>query len=358
VSAFTADGYEVIIICTNDGFVEKMDPKSYAKFIPLKKLSPDKVNPFNEYALLKEFQQIYSSEQPDLILHYSIKPNIIGNLAAAKIGIPSICTLTGLGYTFLNLGLFKPVIKWLYKRALAHSSKIAFHNQDDLDLFTQSKIVDKDRCLVIQGSGVNTTYFHPKPNPRKDNKLVFLFVGRLLHDKGIIEFVEAAKKVKSQLADTEFWVVGDSLAENPAIVSPNKLEKWIAEGSIQYFGHSLDILSFYEKADVVVLPSYREGMPKVIIEALAMAKPIITTDTAGCKDTVNDGKNGFLIPVKDSEALVQAMLKIYDLSPEQRMAMGQESRALALEQFDEQIIMQKYLALAKEILNEDLIKAK
>jgi glycosyltransferase involved in cell wall biosynthesis len=346
----SAQGFRVVVIAPIDEYIHYLNDTHFIKHIALKKLNPQSKNPLKDLLLCKELYQIYKKEQPDLILHYTIKPNIWGNLAAKWANIPTISTLTGLGYTFLHGNFTKHIIRRLYKVALGQSKKLIFHNSDDQHLFKKYNLVGEGQGAVIPGSGVNTDFFSPIVKP-SSKKFIFLFVGRLLYDKGIAEFVDAARQIRRVTNNTEYWVVGQLNAKNPTAVSEHQLQDWLENKDIRYFGTSNDIRKYLKDADVFVLPSYREGMPRAVLEAMASAKPIITTDTAGCRDTVKEEENGFLVPVKDSISLAKAMLKMYHLNREELVKMGEKSREMTLEFFDETIIISEYLKLIKQIIS-------
>jgi len=357
IRELTKVGYRVIVIAPIDEYIHYLGDNYFIKHIAIKRLSPQSKNPLKDVLLCKELYDIYKKEQPDLILHYTIKPNIWGNFAARLANIPTISTLTGLGYTFLHGNFTKYIIRKLYKVALSKSKRLVFHNGDDLQLFEDFNLIPKGRGEVIPGSGVDTNFFSPFPkSPAK--KFIFLFVGRVLYDKGILEFVEAARQIRQVTKNTEYWVVGQLNAENPTAVSKHQLQVWLENKDIRYFGNSNDIRKFLKKADVFVLPSYREGMPRAVLEAMASAKPIITTDTAGCRDTVVEGENGYLVPVKDSISLAEAMLKIYYLDRNELREMGNASRDLVLQNFDEKIIIDRYLSLIQNITEMKVAKDK
>lgn len=338
-------GFEVVVIAPVDNYIHYLNESHFTKHISIRFLSPQSKNPIRDLLFLFELYRVFKEEQPDLILHYTIKPNIFGNLAARLAGIPSISTITGLGYTFLNKNLINRLVPFMYKVALKKVLKLIFYNSDDCQLFIQKKLIDAKRTTVIPGSGVNTNHFRPFPQPLPSQKFVFLFIGRLLYDKGLKEYVAAARYLKQVSTNIECWVIGELNAKNPATVAKAELVEWIDQKHIRYFGIALDVRQYLKRANVLVLPSYREGIPRSVLEAMAMQKPIITTNVAGCKETVETPENGFLVPPKNSEALQEAMLKMYTLNQEALLSMGEKSRIKALAEFDDQIIAKKYLRI-------------
>ncbi|MEO1263436.1 MAG: glycosyltransferase family 4 protein [Bacteroidota bacterium] len=337
--------HEVYVVSPIDEYIHYLNETEFIKHIPCKYLKPRSRNPFRDVLLVIELLIIYFRKKPDLIIHFTIKPNIFGNFAARILSIHSISVVTGLGFTFLNPVGVNRLIPWLYKIAFKNIKKLVLYNPDDRDVFVQQKIISPTKCTIISGSGVNTHYFMPEKADKKDDVFTFLFIGRLLKDKGLEEYVDATKKIREEHMNIESWVVGDFYDANPAAVNKDKLLEWIEQKDILYLGKVMDVRQVIKKVDVLVLPSYREGVPRVILEAMSMGKPIITTDTAGCKETVVHGKNGFVVPVKNSEALALAMGTIAQLQKKELEIMGRNSRRIAVEKFDEKIIVHNYLEL-------------
>ncbi len=349
IQLFQREDYQIIIIAPLDKYFGLFSKSDFSKFIPLKHLSPQSKNPFNDLFLLRELFKIYQKERPDLILHYTIKPNIFGSIAARWLGIPCISTVTGLGYTFLNESFYTALVKPLYKFAFRNNSKVIFHNHDDQALFINLGLVKKNFSEVIKGSGVNTNFFKPvKKEPSE--KFIFLFIGRLLFDKGIIEFMQAAQTAREKNKKIECWIVGELKAKNPSNIPEEELKKYISNEDIRYLGVAKDVRGFIKDADVVVLPSYREGMPRAVLEGMAMRKPIITTMTSGCREAVDEEVNGYLVPIRDSISLAKAMVKMSNLEEYEIDKMGIESRKKVLNEFDEKIINQQYLILVENLI--------
>jgi len=347
-----AEGYRVVVVAPVDEYIDYLHQTGVTRHVPLHHLRPQSRNPAHDLLLTWELYRIYRRERPDLILHYTIKPNIYGNLAARMAGIPSISTITGLGYTFLHASRFTTrAVQQLYRRALRWPRWVAFHNRDDEALFRSKRLVPPQRSLVIHGSGVNTNHFRPLPRPDSDS-FIFLFIGRLLSDKGLPELVEAGKQLRRRYPQAELWVVGELSPGNPSAISKEQVLNWMEAGHIRYAGHSRDVRPFIKIADAMVLPSHREGIPRALLEGMAMGKPIITTNVPGCRDTVEEGRNGFLVPSRDTPALSRAMERMLALPEEEREDMGIHSRRKSREEFEDKIITQRYTALIETILAE------
>jgi glycosyltransferase involved in cell wall biosynthesis len=347
--AFKQAGYRVLIVASEDEYTPLISEHSYSRFIPLRRLSAQQKNPVRDIFFLRELYYIYQEERPDLILHFTIKPNIYGSLAAHWAGIKSIPTITGLGYAFMHSSLLSHLARRMYKIAMSKVALALFHNTTDQDFFHEHNILDKRFSEVVPGSGVDTGYFRPLARPAND-KFVFLFLGRLLADKGIREYAEAAKQLKSVAPKAECWVVGGLDTGHSTSISESQLRNWQENYGIHYYGNTLDVRPYLQQAHALVLPSYREGMPRAILEALAMGRPVITTDTAGCRESI-DERCGMLVPPKDSLRLAEAMVQLYHCDEQLLEAMGKAARRRALEQFDDKIIVAQYLKICRALLH-------
>ncbi|MEL6864219.1 MAG: glycosyltransferase family 4 protein [Bacteroidota bacterium] len=350
VELLDKEQYELLVIAPVDHYISYLNKYPKVRHIHLHKLSRKSTNPLKDLALMQELYQIYKTEKPDLVIHYTVKPNIYGGFAAKMAGVKYLSTITGLGYTFIHNGLVKKITKELYRLAFQHSEKIVFENTDDRLMFIQEQISTSDKSISIKGCGVNIDHFSPNGYIKQKDKVIFTFIGRLLHDKGIAEFVEAARQAKAQCPNTEFWVIGDIDNQNPAAISQKLLVSWMQEKVIRYFGPTDDVRYFIKRSDCIVLPSYREAIPRVVQEGMAMKKPIITTDTPGCREAVDEGKNGFLVPIKDAYALATAMTRFYALDEKRISAMGDYSRDKAVSEFDDRLIAQQLLDVIEGIL--------
>ncbi|HUU39523.1 MAG TPA: glycosyltransferase family 4 protein [Desulfatiglandales bacterium] len=328
-----------------DGF----EPKIEALGVKFNALPVDKkgINPRADVKLFWALYRWYKVQQPDIVHHFTIKPVIYGSIAARMAKIPKIVnTVTGLGYVFIDekTTWLRRLVVGLYRLSLNCADFTFFQNQDDYDFFLSRGLVKKSGTALLPGSGVDCEHFSPVsgPNPLEKSQPTFLMVSRLLKDKGVYEFVEAARLVKEHYPKSRFQLLGRRDVRNPNVVPESDLKSWDNQGLVSWSGEVSDVRPIIAKSDVVVLPSYREGIPRALLEAAAMAKPIITTDAVGCREVVDDGINGLLVPVKDSSSLARAMERMIN-NPEMRKRMGKAGRKKVEREFDEKIVIQKIL---------------
>jgi len=306
-------------------------------------------NPFKDFKLIFDLKKIYHEISPDLIIHYTIKPNIYGTLAARLVGIKSISFVSGLGYAFINRGIISIIAKKLYRFSFRFPSKVIFINQDDLNTFVNSQLVNYKKTLLFPGEGINTDIFTPTVSTKSNSKFQFLLIARMLWDKGVSEYVEAAKKLKITYPNIEFALLGYLDVANPKAISREQMDSWVEKKIVQFYGSTDDVKTYISNADCIVLPSYREGLSMTLMESASMCKPIIATNVAGCKDVVDHGINGFLCEVKNAEDLAEKMEMMLQLSEYERKAMGEAGRAKMINEFDESIVIGKYLKVLKQL---------
>ncbi len=344
INELISSGFEVISAAPQDKYVAELELLG-SSFVHLEMDNQGK-HPIRDFLLLWRYWRLLNTEKPDLCLFYTIKPNIYGSLASTFCGIPFINNVSGLGAVFIQGGWLKRFVSLLYRLAFRNSNKIFFQNRDDLGLFLENKIVKVELTDVLPGSGINLHSFTPvEDGERKPRTLPFRFllIARMLIDKGVIEFVKAAQLLQESGVKAEFCLLGFLDVENPSVISSERMKQWTDQGFVKYLGTSDNVRQHIALADCIVLPSYREGTPRSLLEAAAMAKPIITTNVVGCKDVVEHGVNGFLCEVKNIPDLALKMKEMLFLSEEQRKLMGQNGRIKIEKQFDEQIVIQKYL---------------
>ena len=292
------------------------------------------MDPRDELRTLRSLKRILRSEIPDKLFTYQAKTIIYGGIAAHQLGIKEVYPLVaGLGSVFLGDG-FKmnvagTVLKTEYRIALRTARKVFFQNEDDAGFFVQNHLVNRDQIVMLHGSGVNLEKFTVQPLPRET---AFLCISRLIRDKGVGEYLEAARIVKEKYPDTRFLLVGP-YDTNPSAIKPEELKQYIDSGIIEYFGEQTDVRPYLAQCSVFVLPSYREGTPKTVLEAMACGKAIITTDAPGCKETVKDQKNGFLVPARDVNAVAEKMIYLIE-HPDRINGMATEGRKMVEDLFD------------------------
>ena len=301
-------------------------------------VSRNGTNPFKDLKTLKSIKKVFDEEKPDCVFSYQAKTVIYGGIAAKLAGIKEIYPLiAGVGSVFLadglKAGLIKAVLKTEYKIGMKNSERVFFQNQDDVDLFVNNGIIRRDKVVMLHGSGVNLKKFTIQPLP--DNT-AFLCISRLIRDKGVGEYLEAAKAVKSKYPDVRFMLVGP-YDTNPSALKKEDLELYISDGIIEYFGEQTDVRPFLDQCSVFVLPSYREGTPKTVLEAMASGRAVITTDAPGCRETVEDGKNGFLVLVKNVEALAEKMIYLVE-NPQIVSEFAENGRKMAETVFDVDLV--------------------
>lgn len=302
-------------------------------FAPIK-LERTKIGLFGELLTCYQLYKLFRQHHPEIVISYNIKPVIYSSISARLAGVNSIYSvITGLGYVFIGqtiqVRILRFFVKHAYKLALFFNEKIFFLNADDQKLFCDNKLVNEQQTLLINGEGVDLEYYAPKPFP---NVCTFLFIGRFIKDKGIYEYLLAAREIKKKYPLVLFKLVG-CYDSNPAAIEQSYLLDFIVEGTVKNCGFLDDIRPVLTNSSVFVLPSYREGIPRSVLEAMSMGRPIITTDAPGCRETVRDKVNGFLVAIKDVHGLVDAMEK-FIINQALIVQMGQESRRIAEEKYD------------------------
>ncbi len=340
------EGYEVIVIAPRDKHSDDFQALG-CHYIELKMDNKGR-NMLNDLRLIYKLQKVYKKLNPDLIFHFTIKPNIYGSLAAKLAGKKSIAVVTGLGYTFIHDNLTAKIAKFLYKHSLKYAQKVWFINIEDKNKFILGELVAEEKMDLLPSEGINLEKFSPIKIKRTDNIFRFILIARLLWDKGVGEYVKAAKVLKSRYKNVEFQLLGFIDAQNPKAISQEQVDFWVDEGYINYLGATDDVRTFIAKADCVVLPSYREGVSMILMESAAMQKPIIATNVPGCRDLVNNNITGYLCKMQDYHDLVEKMDKLLHLKEKDRKKMGIEARKLMKAEYDEKFVIDKYLATVKE----------
>ena len=340
VEAMIADGHSVTVLAPRDDSVAALESLG-CKVLPLE-MSVKGLNPLQDVKLIGRMRKIFRTQRPDAIFSYTIKNNIFGALAARPLGIPFIPNVTGLGTAFLSGGFLQFIAEGLYRRAFRNLDVIFFQNEDDRDLFLERKLVTKLQARLLPGSGIDLTHFAATDYPTDSDAPVFLMIARLLRDKGVLEYVAAARKVKSEHPSARFQLLGAVDAANRTAIDAATVTSWEEEGIIEYLGTADDVRPHIAAAHCVVLPSYREGAPRTLIEAAAMARPLIATDVPGCRSVVDDGVTGYLCKVRDGDDLTKSMNAFLALPREERARMGRAGRAKMAKSFDQAIVVEAY----------------
>lgn len=349
---FYEQGHEIVLVAPDDKHTQmKTDVPDYVRYVPVK-LDRTSRNPLEDLRYMARLWRIYGQEKPDCIFHYTIKPNIYGTLAAKLRGITSMAMIAGLGYAFAGHGVTSQVAKLLYRLALSYAAQAFVLNRANYDTLTSLRIVRPERLrLLSSGEGVDTHELPEGEALQPTTPTTFLMVARLLYDKGYAEFVEAARRLRGKGCQADFCLLGPIDESYPNAVTEEQVHKDVEAGIVRYLGFSSRPLETMRRAGVViVLPSYHEGMSRSLMEACALGRPIITCDIPGCREMVDEGQNGFLVPKKDAVALAEAMEQYLSLDFEARSRMGHESRRLACERFDVSHVIAEYeRALAEHV---------
>lgn len=343
-------GAEVIVAAADTGKGEAIRQEGL-KFVAIP-LSRNGTNPFAEARTLMFLVQLYRRVRPDLIHHVTTKPVLYGSLAARLVTpVPVVNLITGLGYMFTydeRADILRGLLKALYRVALHYPrNRTVFQNQDDRNQFIRMGLVRKEQAVLILGSGVDCSLFQPTPEP--DGDPIVMLPSRMLSDKGVKEFVEAARLIVGAGGRARFVLVGDTDPGNPTAISVEQLQAWAREGVVEWWGHRDDMPQVLSNATLVVLPTYREGLPKVLLEAAACARAIVATDVPGCREIVRPDVNGILVPPRDSAALARA-IQVLIQSPELRARFGGAGREITMAEFSKEIVIDQTLNLYRELL--------
>lgn len=340
VKALQDAGHEVHTIAPHDEYSELLEKAGCIHHNVW--MDSRGANPIKDSALILELFFIYKRIRPDAILHFTIKPNVYGTLAAALLNIPCYNNVCGLGTVFLKKGLVSWIAKALYKIAFLFPEKVFFQNPEDMDLFLKEKLIKGTQTDLVPGSGVDLSRFQPKPY-RRNEEFTFLMISRIIKDKGMMEYIDAIRLLRNQGVRARFQLLGAKDPLHKRGIALDVVDSWIEEGLIEYLGHTDDVRPFIEKADCVVLPSYREGVPRTLLEAASSARPIVATDVAGCRQVVTHNFNGLLCRMKDAEDLAQKMKEMLHLSDFTLTNFGANGRKKVEDEFSESIVIEKYM---------------
>ncbi|PWC19117.1 glycosyltransferase family 1 protein [Brenneria roseae subsp. roseae] len=349
IKALIDNGYSIVVISPKDEYSDKIISLG-ADFIPVH-IERGSINPLKEILLIIRFFKIYNKLKPDVVLNFTPKNNIYSTLAATYAGSKVINNIAGLGVSFNKNNFLYFIVKNLYKLSQNKAYRVFFQNETDRNFFIDNDLIPISKTKRLPGSGVDLERFCTVSAP-DDGVVRFLLVARLLVEKGVVHFAEAAKILKNKYGDSvEFNLLGFIDSVSPSAISSDQINIWVNEGIVSYLGVSQNVEKEIGRSDCIVLPSfYREGVPKSLLEACAMGKPIITTDNVGCRETVVDGINGFLCTPRSSLSLLEKMESMINMTHAQRLAMGEYSRKKAENEFDEKIVINEYVRAVKELV--------
>jgi glycosyltransferase involved in cell wall biosynthesis len=341
VKSLLASGYEVHTIAPVDEYTYKLTEIGCIHHNV--KMDSRGANPIKDTALIFELLLIYRRIKPEVILHYTIKPNVYGTLAAAMLGIPVMNNVCGLGTAFLKNDFISIVAKFLYKLSFRFSQKVFFQNPDDLKLFTDKGLVKASKVELLPGSGIDLKRFQPAIDANNE-QFTFLLISRLITDKGILEYIEAIRRLKADGVTAKFQILGAIDEAHKRGIKEATINQWISEDLVEYLGTTDDVRTYIQQADCIVLPSYREGTPRTLLEAASSSKPIITTNVPGCNNVVQNNYNGLLCKMKDHNDLAEKMKEMSKLSEDKLKEFGRNGRLKMEAEYDESLVINKYLA--------------
>jgi glycosyltransferase involved in cell wall biosynthesis len=340
IRALLKNGHEVHTIAPHDEYAKYLEEEGCINHVV--RMDSRGANPIKDSALIVELLLVYNRVKPDMILHYTIKPNVYGTIAAALLRIPVINNVCGLGTVFLKNDAVSMVAMLLYKISFRFAKKVFFQNPDDLKLFLDKGLVPEKTVDLLPGSGIDLSRFTPLAYTR-NKKFTFLMISRLITDKGVLEYIEAVKKLKHEGFDARFQVLGAMDPEHKRGIKRELIQEWIDAGLIEYLGTTNDVRKFIQHADCIVLPSYREGTPRTLLEAASSSKPIIATDVPGCNHVVTNNYNGLLCKLKDADDLAEKMKQMAGLDNETLQKFGTNGRLKMEAEYDESVVINKYL---------------
>ena len=338
-------GYRVVVVTQYDGY-ESLIAECVDEILPLF-ISRKGLNPLVDSVTLLDLVLIFIKLKPDYLLLFTIKPVIYGAFAAKFFSIKTIVMITGLGTAFIADNWITRVVKLLYRFALSSVATVFFQNHDDKDLFVKSNIINPKLCKLTPGSGIDPLQF-PYNSLPKNNKITFILIARMLWDKGVGEYVEAARIIKLKYPNSKFQLLGPLGVENRTSISDEKMAAWERDGFIEYLGAATDVKPYIEKACCIVLPSYREGTSRVLLEAASMGRPVIATDVPGCREILENRVTGLLCRPKDCNDLANKMEVMINLSFEERKIMGRKGREKIEKEFHQDIVFDLYLSTIKD----------
>ena len=346
IRALKDEGYDPVVFAPREASNDQRIAELGAEWLTLP-IDRSGTNPLADLRLIARYRRLLKRIRPAALLGFTIKPNIYGAIAARSLGIPVIANISGLGTVFIRRGPLLALVTRLYRFALSGAAVVFFQNPEDRALFLERRIVRPAQARLIPGSGIDSERFVPVP--LAEGPPVFLLIARLLGDKGVREYVAAARSVRTELPEARFQVLGPLDEGNRTAIARSELDRWVDDGDVEYLGVTGDVRPFVAAATAIVLPSYREGLPRTLLEAGAMGRPLIATDVPGCRQVVADGVNGFLCRAGDAKSLASAMRRLAKLDHARIGAMGAESRRKVVSEYSEGVVFRAYLDALEKV---------
>jgi glycosyltransferase involved in cell wall biosynthesis len=351
IEALLEDGLDVWVQTEFDGYETRLGLPT-TRTLPLD-IDRKGANPYRDLRTVRSVSRAIRKVKADVCLLYTIKPIVYGGLACRAARIPYVANVTGLGTAFIGKRWVRSIAIMLYKAGLRSAHRVFFQNNTDMQLFLEQGMARSRQCSLLPGSGVDLDRFSVSPYPNHQD-VRFLLVARLLRDKGVEEFVQAARIVRGSAPQVQFQLLGPLDVVNRTAIARKTINEWVQEGVVEYLGETDDVRPFIAAADCVVLPSYREGTPRSLLEAGAMGRPVIATDAVGCRDVVDEGRTGLLCKVGDPEDLARSILAMLSLSVKDRAEMGLRGRNKMERVYDERIVVNEYLQLVRALVGRKL----
>lgn len=346
-------GYRVSVAAPPDGYEEACREAGF-DFFPFQ-LSRKGTNPLKDLRTCFALKKIFRRERPDLLCNFTVKPDIYGTIAASACKVPAVNNISGLGTVFITHSFVTGLVKKLYRYSQKRAAKVFFQNEDDLSQFLEHGLVPEEKTGILPGSGIDLERFATADpegysGSNVQSTCTFLLIGRMLGDKGVREYVEAARIITAERRDGQFMLLGPLDHQNRTAIGPKELEEWSISGVVRYLGAAEDVRSHIAAADCVVLPSYREGTPRTLLEAAAMGKPIVATNVPGCRQVVEEGVTGYLCKPYSADSLAGAIRRILNLRPRERYEMGMRGRKKMEREYDQRLVFEAYVNVIGEIL--------
>jgi len=350
IAALLAEGHSVTVLAPEDETAGRLKEIG-CRFIALE-MDQKGLDPMRDLALLRRLRAAFREHRPDVILSYTVKNNIYGAIAARSLGIPFIPNVSGLGTAFLSEGWLQWLVERLYGAAFRRLPVVFFQNDEDRDLFVARRLVREDQARLLPGSGIDLDHFAAADFPTQNAPPTFLMIARLLRDKGIYEFIEAARLVRARHPNARFQLLGATDTQNRTAIDRDTVAAWQQSHGIEYLGTCDDVRPHIARAHCIVLPSYREGAPRTLIEAASMARPLVASDVPGCRSVVEHGSTGFLCKARCGESLAEACLGFLDLPRDTHIAFGQAGREKMQREFDQARVITAYRQAIGDVLPE------